>query len=115
MARWLPELVFGTLGISLGLGYGWKINPVKFVDTTPASLRADFRADFVLMTAERYHATHDSDAARRELAVLGGSSAAATCADALQAAQDAGYSQMDLGMLQELAHAMQALSPAGAP
>jgi hypothetical protein len=120
MTRWLPRLGFGILGIALGLGYGWKIDPVKFVDTTPASLRADFRADFVLMAAEVFAANHDSEAARRQLAMLGGDSPAATAAEAIQTAEEVGYSHEDLSLMQDLARAMRAFSaeappPGGAP
>jgi len=54
----------------LGLFYGWEINPVQFVDTTPASMRADYRADYVLMIAEAFHTDQNADVAIRRLAVL---------------------------------------------
>ena len=54
MPRWLPPLILAIIGIALGLLYGWVIEPVKFVDTTPASLRADYQTDYVLMVAEAY-------------------------------------------------------------
>jgi len=30
------------IGLALGLVYAWKISPVRYVDTDPAALRADF-------------------------------------------------------------------------
>lgn len=115
MRRWLAPLAIGILGVVLGLLYGWLIDPVKFLDTTPASLRADYRTDYVLMVAESFHACQDTQLAQRQLAVLGGVSPAAVCAGALQIGQGASYAQGDLVLLQELSRAIQALSPASLP
>ena len=40
------------LGIALGLLVGWVLVPIQYVDTTPDTLRGDYRADYVLMVAE---------------------------------------------------------------
>ena len=113
--RWIAGLVLLTGGVGLGLAYGWFLNPLRLTDTTPASLRADYRADYVLMVAESYHARHDSEVARRQLAVFGGRSPVAICGEALQDARRASYSANDLGLLQELQRAMQPLAPTSAP
>lgn len=115
MSRWLTALIVCLLAAGLGLAYGWLVNPVKFVDTTPASLRSDYRADYVLMVAETYQAGRDPGLAARQLAVLGGPSPAAACADALRTAEAASYSQGDIELLRELARAMQSLAPTIAP
>ena len=112
MPRWLVALGIGIIGVALGLLYGWIVNPVTFVDTPPSSLRADYRADYVLMVAESFHATHDADFARRQLAILGSDSPALICAHALQTARQVGYSADDQGLMQELMLAMQAAMPA---
>ena len=111
MPRWLFPLLAGLAGIAAGLVYGWVINPVKFVDTTPASLRADFRTDYVLMVAESFHAEPDAELAGRRLAIFGADSAAEIALAALGNAQEAGYSQPDVGLLQDLARALQASQP----
>lgn len=108
MPRWLVALGIGILGIGLGLLFGWIIDPVKFIDTPPASLRADYRADYVLTIAESYHATKDTDFARRQLAILGSDAPAILCARALQTAAQVGYSSEDRALMQELMLAMQA-------
>ncbi len=115
MPRSLVALGIGIIGIGLGLLYGWVLNPVKFVDTPPSSLRADYRADYVLMVAESFHATHDADFASRELAILGADPPALICAHALQTARQVGYSADDQGLMQELMLAMQAAMPAVTP
>jgi hypothetical protein len=70
--RTTPRLLFGlALGLLIGLLYGWVIRPVEYVDTAPASMRADYRADFVLMIAEAYTQDTDLELARVRLASLG--------------------------------------------
>ena len=115
MPRWLYSVIAISVGIGIGLFYGWEINPVQFVDTTPASLRADYRADYVLMIAEAFHTDQNADSAIRRLAVLGSSSPAELAAQALQTGQTIGYSSEDIAMLQELTRALQAYQPAPSP
>ena len=115
MPRWLFSIIAIALGIGLGLLYGWVISPVQFVDTTPASMRADYRADYVLMIAEAYHADQNTDLAVRRLAVFGSNSPADIAAQALQTGQTIGYSAEDISTLQELTRALQAYQPATTP
>ena len=115
MSRWLLPLILTIIGIALGLFYGWIINPVKFVDTTPASLRADYRTDYVLMVAEAYHADQDVDLAVRRLAIFGSETPAAITAQALQVGRQTNYSENDIALLQELTRAMQAYQPVSNP
>jgi hypothetical protein len=112
MLRWLMALLLGIIGTALGAFYGWVVDPVEFVDTTPASLRADYRADYVLMVAEAFHAQGDTDAAHRQLSILGGESPGAICTLALNTARGASYAQHDLGLLEELRRAMLAFASA---
>ncbi len=112
MPRWLPPVLAAILGIILGLVYGWVINPVKFVDTTPASLRSDYRTDYVLMVAEAYHSDQNAVLATRRLAIFGSETPASIAAQALQFGRQNSYSQDDIALLQELTRAMQAYQPA---
>ncbi len=112
MSRWLPPLIASIIGIALGLLYGWVIDPVRFTDTTPDSLRADYRTDYVLMVAEAYHADHEADLAVRRLAIFGGESPAAIAERALQTGRDRGYAPTDVSLLQQLTRAMQSYQPA---
>lgn len=114
MPRWLPLLIAIILGIALGLLYGWLIEPVRFVDTTPASLRADYRADYILMAAESYSADKNAGLAARRLSIFGSESPADLVSQALQTGRQSGYSSNDLSLLQELLRAMQAYQPAPA-
>jgi hypothetical protein len=51
MSRWTRFLIAIAVGLALGLLYGWVLSPVKYVDTTPNTLRADYQTDYVLMVA----------------------------------------------------------------
>ncbi len=115
MPRWLSVVLAILLGILLGLVYGWVISPVQLVDTTPASLREDYRTDYVLMIAEAYHTNPDADLAARRLAIFGSEPPASLAAQAVQYAQQVGYSPDDIALLQELTRALQVNQPIPTP
>ncbi len=108
MSRWIIPLLAIILGIALGLVYGWVISPVQYVDTTPDSLRADYRADYVLMVAETYQSEQDADKAVRRLAVLGSQPPGRIAAQGLEDARQVGFSEEDISLIQKLTTAMQA-------
>ena len=64
-------LVGVVVGLALGLGYAWLLQPVTYYDTAPASLRQDYRNDYVLMVAQAYQAEGDLSLALLRLAALG--------------------------------------------
>lgn len=68
-----PILLALLAGLGLGLLYSWVISPVRYVDTTPASLRADFKDRFRTLIAAAYAANGNLDRARARLATLGDS------------------------------------------
>ena len=62
-------LIFGLLlGIAAGLFYSWAINPVEYIDSSPDSLREDFKSDYLTLIASAFAATGDADRARIRLA-----------------------------------------------
>jgi hypothetical protein len=105
--RWLLLLLSTLIGLGAGLYYGWVVSPVEYVDTTPASLRADFRTDYTLMVAEIFQADQDAEAAARRLALLGNPPPDSLAATALEFARHNGYSPSDLTLLQTLTLALQ--------
>ncbi|MGC8856480.1 MAG: hypothetical protein ACP5QU_06755 [Anaerolineae bacterium] len=68
-----PILLALLAGLGLGLLYSWVISPVRYVDTTPASLRADFKDRFRTLIAAAYAASRNLDRARARLSTLGDS------------------------------------------
>jgi hypothetical protein len=107
MRRWLPFVIALIVGLAISLYYGWMVNPVEYVDTAPASLKADYRTDYVLMAAETYQSKQDPVLAARQLALLGSRPPAEISSQALAYAQSVGYDQGDLLLLQNLVLAMQ--------
>jgi hypothetical protein len=61
------------LGLGLGLLVAWVLAPVKYTDTAPASLRADFKDQYRNLIASSYLATGDLGRAQSRLALLGDS------------------------------------------
>ncbi len=108
MSRWIQALIAAALGIAAGLIYGWNIAPVEYIDTTPDTLRADYRSDYALMVAETYENEGNLDFAARQLALLGSDHPAEIIAQSLEFAQASDFSTTDIERLQNL---MQDLKP----
>ncbi len=68
--HWYP-ITGLLLGLGFGLLYAWKISPVRYVDTDPSALRADFKDQYRLTIASAYLATGNLERARARLALLG--------------------------------------------
>lgn len=108
-SRWVFIVLALAAGIGIGLAYGWIIDPVDFFNLTPDTLRADYKADYVLMTAEAYRLEQDPGLAARRLAVFG-TQPSAIAAEGLAFARANGFSAADITLIQELVTALQAWS-----
>ena len=111
MSRWVRFLIVIVIGVALGLLYGWVIDPVDYIDTTPNTLRADYKADYVLMVAEIYSTDQDAEAAVIRLTYLGDPSPVVSVENAMIFAVDAGYAPDDLRKLRDLSDALAPLTP----
>lgn len=109
-SQWVFILLALIAGIGIGLAYGWFIDPVDYFDLTPDTLRTDYKADYVLMTAEAYRVEQDPGLAARRLAIFGSQSPSAIAADGLDYARANGFADSDIVLIQELVTAMQAWS-----
>lgn len=58
------------IGLILGLVYAWVIQPVEYVDTSPASLRADFKDQYRALIAAAYVSNGDLVRALARLQLL---------------------------------------------
>ena len=102
-----------VIGLAVGLIYGWVLRPVKYVDTSPDTLRQDFRADYVLMTAQAFSADEDLEVARIRLAALGPRPPVGIVVEAIEYAVAEDFSQRDLETLNRLAVALRSAPSAG--
>ena len=109
-SRWLLILLALLVGIGAGVAYGWYFDPVDYVDLPPDSLRADFKTDYVLMTAEAYRLDQDPGLAARRLAIFGSKSPSSIAADGVTYARANGFPDSDIALMQELVTALQAWS-----
>lgn len=100
-----------ALGAAAGLYYGWVLDPVKYVDTSPQTLRIDYLSDYVLMAAEIYHADGNLANAVQRMALLGEKPPAEVANQALEFASQHGYAEDDLELLRLLAAALQNWNP----
>jgi hypothetical protein len=108
--RWILIFIALVAGIGMGLAYGWVIDPVDFFDLTPDTLRADYKADYVLMTAEAYRVEQDPGLAARRLAIFGPQSPSAIAEEGLTYARLHAFPDSDVVQMQELVTALQAWS-----
>ena len=108
--RWVFIVLALLAGIGIGLAYGWYMDPVDFFDLTPDALRADYKADYVLMIAEAYRLEQDPGLAARRLAVFGSQSPSSIAASGLDYARANSFTDADIALIQELVTAMQAWS-----
>ena len=94
-----------AIGVGLGFLYGWEINPPAATNTTPTTLRADYKADSVLMISEIYKRDQDLTSAQTRLALLG--DPLLTSQNALLTGQQLGYAYADIETMARLVQALQ--------
>jgi hypothetical protein len=68
--------------------YSWVISPIRYVDTEPASLRADFREQYRALIAAAFLSNGDLPRAKARLALLADPDIGKTIAIQAQLAQD---------------------------
>jgi hypothetical protein len=113
MIRWILFFIAIALGVTAGLYYGWVMNPVEYMDTSPDTLRIDYKTDYVLMVAEAYQAEKDLGVAASRLNLLGTVPPTEVVARAILFAStiQPPYPQTDLALMQTLARDLQSWKP----
>lgn len=97
------------VGAAAGLAFGWLLMPPKAPsDAAVTSLRADFKTDLVLMTAESFRATGDGVAALQALAQVEEGDPLTLLGNSIQYARAAGYSEADLELMSTLLNSIDA-------
>jgi hypothetical protein len=101
--RRLVGFIFAILlGLGAGLFFGWAVHPAGAVNTTLDSMRSDYQADFVLMVAKAYPAQADLPEAVKLLQQLDAKNPLQAVQRGLLAAQQLGYSEVDLRSIADL-------------
>jgi hypothetical protein len=113
-STWIKIVIAASIGIALGLIYGWVINPIEYTDITPNILREDYRADYALMVAEAHQNEQNAETAAQRLAIFGSDSPALIVTSALDYAAKNNFTQNEIDLLQNLLTAMQTYQPQGA-
>jgi hypothetical protein len=102
-SRLVGFVIFILIGFVVGLIYGWVINPSGVKSTTLASLRADFKADYVVMVSEIYSSNHDLESATNYLTVFKPArTPIQSVQDALLVGQQFGFSEREMRSLADL-------------
>jgi hypothetical protein len=96
-----------VIGAVLGLLYAWLLQPVQYTNTTPASLRADFKDQYRYLIASAYVADGDLVRARARMALLQDQDAYRALAEQAQRMLAAGSSFEQARALGMLAAALQ--------
>jgi hypothetical protein len=100
-----------VIGAALGLIYGWRLDPIEYVEVTPEILRADYRADYVLTVAEAFSVELDEDTAAQRLGLLGDNSPAQIAVDALEYSRSQAFNPDEIRLLETLSASMQTYTP----
>jgi hypothetical protein len=111
MGRWIRFFIAMAIGAAGAMYYGWKIKPVRYTETTPRTLRVDYKTDYVLMVAEAYRAEGDIDLAARRLVLISTDEPLKVITTAIQEAKSIPYPSTDLVVMQALGDAFKGWSP----
>jgi hypothetical protein len=111
-------IAFGVtilVGLIASLYFAWMGGIANVSDAEPNLLREDFRADYALMVAEAFQTNTDVEEAVAHLAFLDAESAITPVEEAIDFGQEAGFSDSDLALLDNLADALVVFNPDFAP
>jgi len=64
-------LLLGVVGLTVGLGYAWFVNPVEYVDVEPAQLADEEQRTYLILVSLGYASDGDLSRARQRLAAMG--------------------------------------------
>jgi len=105
-AKWFPLLFGMILGFSLGVYYAWVVNPVEYLETAPAALRDEYKADYYNLIALAYDSTGDIERAQLRLAQISDPNPTGTLSQLAQTRLAAGRPENEVRALAMLAAAL---------
>mgnify|MGYP003614968253 FL=1 len=95
------------LGATAGLMYGWLYYPAKISAAAMKSLRADYKADYVLMVAELFATDGDLEKATDRLEKIKPADAIGAVRRGLLTAQEMRYADWEMRLIADLEIALQ--------
>ena len=104
--RWLGFIAAILVGLTAGLVYGWVLRPAPVSNTTLASLRDDYKADYVLMVAETYQTSGNLEQARDDLEYIRPGEPLIAVQSALLTGQQLGYANPEMQLIAQLEMAL---------
>lgn len=96
------------VGLAIGLLISWVVLPVEFIDTTPETLRADFKDEYRYLIANAYAVSGNLERARARLNLLGDPDSSAALREQAGRLLSAGASEASVNVLEGLAEALTA-------
>ncbi len=96
-----------VIGVVIGLLYAWLFSPVQYINTAPASMRSDFKAQYRALAAVAYMASGNLNRAQLRLAELKDGDLSSQVAAQAQAWLDGTHPDSEVRALNVLAAAMQ--------
>ena len=109
MIRWILFLISILVGISVGLLFGWRIIPVEPKNTSPESLRVDYKTDYVLMVGEIFQSENDIEKAVERLSLLGATDLENLVLRTILFAEKNQYTKPDIEILRSLLQAIESV------
>lgn len=104
--RWILFLLMVLLGAAGAAAYGWLVHPVQARNSQLSDLRADYKADYVLMVAEVYKTDANMEQALGYLLRLNDKDPLVPVRNAIKAATKLEYSLPELDALADLERAV---------
>jgi hypothetical protein len=95
------------IGLLLGVAYAWLAAPLEYVDTSPSSLRSDFKDEYRYLIAASHQATGNLGRTRARLALLGDPDPAAALGEQAQRMLAVNAPMASIRVLADLAETLQ--------
>jgi len=115
LARYFWFSLSILLGLLIGLIFGSRFLPLPYEDLPMNTLRADYKTDYVLMTAEAYHGDHNIQQAQDMLRRLGPELPTYQVQQAMSKARELGYVSQDVDWMNQMLEDLQRISPTATP
>jgi len=95
------------IGVALGVAYAWLVAPLEYIDTSPDSLRADFKDEYRFLIAASYQTHGNLERTQARLTLLGDTDPAVALGEQAQRMLASNAPMNAIRPLADLAEALQ--------